>query len=188
VVACEQDTTAFVWKYPAALPLPSASEILIFKISDQWRFYLMAEKKLYIIKIQGVLVEVTEEVYRTYYAMERHTKTLDEKDKRNGLASYHAMDSGEVSGEEAIPDLDTDSVETQTINLLLQEKLRQYITLLPDTDQNLLHALYFEALSERQLAERTGIPQKTINDRKWAAIGRLRKMFNFSKKFRSKGI
>ena len=36
----------------------------------------MAEK--YTVRVQGSLVEVTEEVYRAYYGIERHLLTLDE--------------------------------------------------------------------------------------------------------------
>ena len=38
----------------------------------------MAGKDTYIIRVQGTLVEVTEDVYRVYYGMERHLLTLNE--------------------------------------------------------------------------------------------------------------
>lgn len=44
----------------------------------------MAEERKYRIRVDGVLVEVSREVYRAYYSIERHTRTLDEKDTRNG--------------------------------------------------------------------------------------------------------
>ena len=40
----------------------------------------MAENKKYIIRISGRQVEVSREVYQAYYGIERHTRTLDEKE------------------------------------------------------------------------------------------------------------
>ena len=48
----------------------------------------MAEEKKYYLRVQGCLVEVTKDVYRAYYCMERHTRTLDEKDIRNGKVVF----------------------------------------------------------------------------------------------------
>ena len=39
----------------------------------------MAEERKYRLRVEGHLVEVTKDVYLTYYRVERHTKTLDEK-------------------------------------------------------------------------------------------------------------
>jgi hypothetical protein len=40
-------------------------------------------RKKYIVRIQNTTVEVSEEVYSTYYSVERHTKTLNELDARH---------------------------------------------------------------------------------------------------------
>ncbi len=44
------------------------------------------------------------EVYRAYYSIERHTRTLDEKDIRNGKVLYSDLDTDELLGEEMVPD------------------------------------------------------------------------------------
>lgn len=48
----------------------------------------MAEERKYRIRVDGILVDVSKEVYRAYYSIERHTRTLDEKDIRNGKVLY----------------------------------------------------------------------------------------------------
>ena len=68
---------------------------------------------------------------------------------------------------------------------ILQERLHQCLELLPPQDRELIHALYFEELSERQLAKRTGIPQRTINDRKRRVIAQLKKNVQILRKIRS---
>lgn len=58
----------------------------------------MAEKRKYHLKIQGHRVEVPKEIYLTYYRVERHTRTLDEKDVRNGKVLYSDLDTEEMLG------------------------------------------------------------------------------------------
>lgn len=62
----------------------------------------MAEKKEYRVRVCGVLVPVTQEVYQVFYQTKRHAKTLYEKDERNGLISYDGMDTEDTLGEEMI--------------------------------------------------------------------------------------
>lgn len=136
----------------------------------------MTEKKEYRIRSCGTLVPVTQEVYQVFYQAKRRAKTLYEKDERNGLVSYDGMDTEDTLGEEMIPDRDAISVEDAAIANILRGKLRHCLALLDESDQRLIRALYFEGMSERQLARRTGIPQRTINDRKQRTLRTLKKL------------
>jgi len=137
----------------------------------------MAENKRYIIMISGRQIEVNQEIYQAYYGIERHTRTLDEKDQRHGLVLYSNLDTPELSGEAMIPDCDAVSTEDAAITRILCEKLHRCLVLLPESDRKLLQAIYFEGLSERELAEQSSVPQSTINDRRRRAIQRLKKFF-----------
>ena len=137
----------------------------------------MAENKRYIIMIRGSQIEVNQEIYQAYYGIERHTRTLDEKDQRHGLVLYSNLDTPELSGEAMIPDCDAVSTEDAAIARILREKLHQCLNLLPESEQKLLHAIYFEGMSERELSVLSGVPQRTINDRRRKAIQRLKKFF-----------
>lgn len=139
----------------------------------------MAERKVYYIKVEGTIVEVTEAVYHMYYKMERRERHLVEKDQEHGLVSYHALDAEDTLGEEMLPVPDIACVEDVAIGHILQERLHRCLELLSAQDRELIHALYFEGLSERQLAKRTGVPQRTINDRKRKVIAQLKKMLKF---------
>ena len=90
----------------------------------------MAEKKEYRVRVCGVLVPVTQEVYQVFYQTKRHAKTLYEKDERNGLISYDGMDTEDTLGEEMIPDRDTISVEDAVIRNILHEEVRRCVSLL----------------------------------------------------------
>lgn len=136
----------------------------------------MAEK--YIIRVQGELVEVTEEVYRAYYGIERHLLTLDKKDERNGKTLYSNLDTKETLGEEMIPDIDAISVEDAAISRILHEQLRQALTLLTPAEQKLIKQIYFQNRSERQVPKESGVPYMTVHNRK---VRILKKLFNMLK-------
>ena len=138
----------------------------------------MAEGNNYYIRVRGALVQVTSEVYKACYQAKRRAKTLNEKDERNGLVSYDSMDTEDTLGEEMIPDYSLPSVEDAALENLLQEKLRNCLNLLPKTDQDLLHALYFEELSERQFADKLGLHYMTVHSRKVKILANLKKMIN----------
>lgn len=64
--------------------------------------------------------------------------------------------------------------------LLRSETLRQLQTALEsltDPERELIHALYFKQLSERQFSQTVGVSQQTVNNRKWKIIAKLRKFF-----------
>ena len=131
----------------------------------------MAEK--YIIRVQGQLVEVTEEVYRVYHGMERHLLTLNEKDERNGKTLYSNLDTAETLGEEMIPDLDAVGVEDAAIARILREQLRQALVALTPPERKLIDEIYFKNPSERQVSKRSGVPYMTIHNRKVRILKKL---------------
>lgn len=136
----------------------------------------MAEHKKYYIHVPGALVEVSEGVYFAYYQEKRRGRTLREKDERNGAVSYDGLDTPELTGQEMIPDRDAVSVEDAAMANILRDRLYRCLATLDEPDQQLIHALYFEGLSERKYAKRVGIPQRTINDRRRRALRKLKEL------------
>lgn len=136
----------------------------------------MADRENYRIRIQGTLVEVTRDIYLAYYGIERHVRTLDEKDVRNGKVLYSDLDTKETLGEEMLPDLDAERVEDEAIVKVLLEELRQNLSLLPEQDMELIQALYFKGMTEREYAQKIGISQKGVNKRRRKVLDKLRAM------------
>lgn len=134
----------------------------------------MAEK--YTVRVQGSLVEVTEEVYRAYYGIERHLLTLDEKDARNGKTLYSDLDTDETLGEEMLPDADAVSVEDAAIAHIFRKRLRGVLALLPSSERKLIDDIYFRNLSERQVSEETGVHYMTVHNRKVRVLKKLAKL------------
>lgn len=138
----------------------------------------MAEKRKYYVRVQRTRVEVTEEVYHAFYSVERHLLTLDEKDRRNGKTLYSDLDTEDMLGEEMIPDYDVVSVEDAAIANIQHQQLHQALKLLPKSERMLIHAIYFEGLSERKVSERTGIHHMTIHSRKVSILKNLKELMN----------
>jgi len=138
----------------------------------------MAEKKKYLIRVQGQLVSVTEEVYLTYYRMNRRELHLQEKDAKHGVFFYSALDTSETNGEDAIPDLISPRVEDIVEDKLIAERLHKCIAQLTQEEQELIFSLFFQNKSEHQLSAETGIPRMTIHNRKKRILARLKKLLD----------
>lgn len=136
----------------------------------------MAEQKKYYIHVPGNLVEVSEGVYFAYYQEKRRGRTLREKDERNGAVSYDGLDTPELTGQEMIPDRNAVSVEDAAIANILRDRLHRCLAALDEPDRQLIHALYFEGLSEREYSKKIGMHHMTIHSRKVAILRALKKM------------
>ena len=69
-----------------------------------------------------------------------------------------------------------DSVEMVTVRKTQIQRLRQILPMLEPEEAALIHTLFFENVSERQLAKQSGVPLMTINYRKQKILGKLLKM------------
>lgn len=136
----------------------------------------MAEKKYY-IRVPEALVEVSEEVYKASRYMDRHFQTLEEKDARNRVFSYDALDTEDMLGAELFPDQATSSIEDQVIASMMTAKLRRCIALLPEEDRKLIQAIYYDGLSEREVSKHEGIPQTTVSYRLRQILRKLQDLF-----------
>lgn len=135
----------------------------------------MSRKDFY-IKIQGELINVSEEVYLTYYRMESRAHYLDRKDLIHGKVLYSNLDTEETLGEEGIPDLNSESVEDTVIRNIMADKLHQCLSRLSKEEQDLITSLYFQEKTEVQLAKEMGMLQQTISYRKQKILKKMKKM------------
>ena len=135
----------------------------------------MAVEKIYYIKVQGELVKVPKEIYLDYYRMDRRARWIEEKDKLHGTGYFNELDTEEMLGIEAIPD-HAEPVEEMVDTRMINEKLHRCIGELSPQERELIAAIYFEGLSERQYSKRAGIAYMTVHDRKVKALGKLKKL------------
>lgn len=134
----------------------------------------MADKEKYVIKIQGKLVEVSEDVYYAYFRMERQERGQEEKKQRNDVMSYDALDNGETVGIEAMPDLVSPSMEEVAMANEIKERLHRAISLLPKAERELIRAIYFDNKSEKAYAREVGMSQTGISYQRRRILSRLK--------------
>ena len=143
----------------------------------------MAEQRKYYIRVPEALVEVSKDLYSEYHRIERHLSTLEEKDARHGLVSLSGLDTRRASIEETIADQNTEPIEDQVIAKLMAAKLKRCINMLPLAERELIRAIYYDGMSERQVASKTGIHYMTLPSRKKRILGKLKKMMEKEKSF-----
>ena len=76
---------------------------------------------------------------------------------------------------------DSVDVAGEVEHAMMLDKLHRCLALLDAEELELIQALYFDGHSERRWSAETGIPQKTINDRKLSILAKLHKLLEFQK-------
>ena len=107
--------------------------------------------------------------------LRRHEKTLVELDMRNRLTYYSNLDTEETCGEELLSDRTAAGVEETALLQIYGDALRRSIERLSPWEQDMVFALFYEGLSERQLSKRTGVHHMTIHNQKVRILGKLKK-------------
>lgn len=143
----------------------------------------MADKEKYMIKIQGALIEVSEDVYYAYFRMERQERWQEEKKQEHEVVSYDALDNGETTGAEAIQDMATPSVEEIAIANELNERLHHAVAALPKAERDLIRAIYFEGQTEEDYGQKTGMSQTGISYRRRKILSKLKMFLGFMGSF-----
>lgn len=134
----------------------------------------MADKEKYLIKIQGKLIEVSEDVYYAYFRMERQERWQEEKKQEHDVLSYDALDNGEMVGAESVPDLTTPSMEELAIVKDLNDRLHHAVAALPRAERELIRAIYFEGQTEREYAKQHGCSQNKVFKQRRKILSKLK--------------
>ena len=143
----------------------------------------MAEKE-YFLYIEGKRIEVTEEVYREYYRGERRERYFMEDLKRGRtVTDPETKESRYVPGREdsyerlleAGRDFPAPG-ESLEEHIACSVLLEQAVGSLGQEDQELIRALYYHGMTEREAGEALHIPKTTLRRRRDSALSRLRKI------------
>ena len=139
----------------------------------------MADKENYYIPVDGKLIEVEETVYAAYYKMSRRERYLEERDKENGLLSYDALDQNGILGQEMFEDLEAGTLEDRALARELVDQLHRCIELLPKAERELINAIYFRGMSDREYAAKLGKSQPAVSRKHKKALQKLKMLLNF---------
>jgi len=140
--------------------------------------------KQFFIRAGGQIVEVTQEVYLVYYRSKRRDRYFERDLKterpirRKGCVIGYApakedsldrlMDAGEQFA--AVQE----SVESTVILGLMADDLHKALDELIDADRDLIDALFFHGMTEREYADALGVSQPSVNERKRRILARLK--------------
>ena len=127
----------------------------------------------FFLPLHGMLMEVTEEMYRDYYRDKRRQKYIDERSRLNGDVSYNALDTDETLGEDVFADEKTD-VEAEVINKMTVAELRKAFLLLSPDERELIKILFIDGVTERKASEIYGVSQVAIHKRKNKILAKLK--------------
>lgn len=138
----------------------------------------MADREQFFIPIEGKLIEVEENVYITYYKMGRRERYLVERDQKNGVLSYDALDQEEIVGQEMMNDPEADSLEDLVMAKELKSKLHRCVEILSKSERELIQAIYFDGMSDTEYSKRIRKSQQTVSYRRKKVLSKLKRLMN----------
>lgn len=69
-------------------------------------------------------------------------------------------------------------METVAVTQVMRESLREALAQLTKEEYELIQALYYENISEREYAAKLGLSQRGLNKRRHKALAKLKKFWN----------
>ena len=118
-----------------------------------------------IITIDGIDVEVTEEVFLAYSQMERRERYLKkERSKGRELSLDRMQENGGLPGcvgSEDVSDVE-DIVLQNEEQAVHKQLLETALGLLSEEDRKLIQALFFDGVSTRKYAKMQGVTQRAV--------------------------
>ena len=127
------------------------------------------------LPMQRCLLEVAREQYTDFYRDKERWRYLQKLDTKNSLLSLDGFVDDEGNALDFIADGTADIAET-VVNAVMVDRLKAALSLLSDSEQALIKAIFFEELSEREVGLRLGITQSVVNKRKAKILAKLRKI------------
>ncbi len=161
-------STAFILNSGKYQEIPST------EVMEKRRFKPPYDER-YFIKECGYLLEVTKADWEQFRKADNREKYLQRQAKAYGEFNYHAFDTDKYSGEELIVDVLT-NVENEVVRKLMMEKVGQMVLQLPPADHDLIHALFYDNISESDYATSMGLTRQMINLRKCLILRGMKKI------------
>ena len=141
------------------------------RIPDYRRMYPTASEE-----VIAVLKQSERKLQYQEYDLKVEKFVLDEE-KQKAFFIKSREDSLERLIEADVQFEDEDSnVEDIVIKAIMIQKLKENVELLNHDEIEMINALFYKGYTEREYAKITGIPQKTINDRKLRTLRKLKKL------------
>lgn len=123
----------------------------------------------YFIPVQGMLLEVSKNAYKEFYCEVERRKYLHKLDKKFETISIDSIHNLNISV------MDNDVLDT-VANKIAVDKLHQCLDLLSKDEENLINAIYFNGITEREFAKIQGVSQAAVHKRKHRILKKIKKL------------
>lgn len=132
--------------------------------------------KDYKINVNKKLIPVSEEVYISYYKMERRERYIYEVSIEKDLSFNQLLDNDypvEMRMREA-----QQLIEDKIVEKIMIKKMAIAIKSLTDSEKMIINELFFNNKSIRELAAILNVSKSTLHDQKNKILKKLRKIIN----------
>ena len=127
----------------------------------------------YFIPVDGKYYETNQEVYDTYYKMERRERYLEERCLEFELSYEELNQSGfQVEMNSSV---DNGNIEEAAITTVMIQKMLSKLSVLNDYELWLIQELYTHGKTVRQIEEESGIKKSTVWDHQKSILSKLRR-------------
>ena len=133
----------------------------------------MAEREKYYIGLNGQIFEVSKELYETYYKGQRkekyfthdlkqeHTKVDKETGEMTVIPSREDSYERLLEAEKQFAE-EAENVEDVAVREVMLEKLNEALRILTDEETAIIHALFYQEISEVELAKKIRNSQNNL--------------------------
>ena len=126
------------------------------------------------IPLHGMLMEVTPEQYIDFYRTRNRQRYLDKRSAEKGDISIDMLTTPEFNGENIL--VSEEDVAEQVINQMMLDKLRDSLGLLTADESELIRDVFYDGITERDLAKKHRVSQVAIHKRKKRILDKLKKL------------
>lgn len=130
-------------------------------------------KKEYTIYVNNQPIYVTEKVYRAYWQSVEHER-YQEKENRKKPSLDHTMPGSSLSFIEVQHLMGTNPTQEAVDAVFLRERLDQLLVCLNDQERELIDMIYFQQMTEVEVANKWNVQHSAINKRKHRILKKLR--------------
>ena len=126
------------------------------------------------IPLHGMLMEVTPEQYIDFYRIRNRQRYLDKRSAEKGDISIDMLTTPEFNGADILVSGEDDA--EQVASRIMLDKLRDSLGLLTAEEVELIRDVFYNGVTERDLAVKHGVSQVAIHKRKRRILEKLRKL------------
>ena len=160
----EDQTTCYLWENG------QRAEITYGELRDR-RDNDPAFRRRRFWMFDGVLLEVTEKQYLELRKEANHQHYLSQQ--AQGITSC-LLPIDSATEQDLLWSQPHEAFEESVLQRIVRDSLKEVLALLSDDEQALIHALFYEGITERVLAERWNLTHGAIHQRKLKLLEKLR--------------